>query len=160
VAVKKRTSGIQTTERLVAGWNEYVDLPAWGVTGLRAKMDSGARTSALHVENIEERPGGRVRFDVILDRRRRHRLVHVETRILRRGRVRSSSGHYTMRIFVATTLRLGRLEREVEVSLVDREKLIFRMLLGRSALDGVMIDVAHRCLLSQRPLRRKKARRR
>jgi hypothetical protein len=137
------------------GWNEYVDLPDWGVSGLRAKMDSGARTSALHVENIHELPGGRVRFDVILDRRRSHRRVHVNARVRRRARVRSSTGHYTTRIFVRTRLRVGPVERDVEISLVDREKMIFRMLLGRSALEGLLIDVQHRALLSKRPRRRR-----
>lgn len=137
------------------GWNEYVDLPDWGISGLRAKMDSGARTSALHVENIHELSGGRVRFDVILDRRKSHRRVHVDARVRRRARVRSSTGHYTTRIFVTTRLRLGPVERDVEISLVDREKMIFRMLLGRSALEGLLIDVQHRALVSKRPKRRR-----
>lgn len=145
---------------LVIGWNEYVDLPEWGVRGLRAKVDTGARNSALHVENIEELPRGRVRFDVVLHRRKRDRRVRVTTRVVRRGRVRSSSGHFSSRLFVRALLRLGPLEREVELSLVDRETMIFRMLLGRSALHGpVRIDVNHRGLLG-RPARAAEARRR
>lgn len=135
---------------VLIGWNEHVDLPDWGVRGLRAKVDTGARTSALHVEDIRELPRNRVRFDVILDRRKSHRRVHVETHVLRRGRVRSSSGHYTQRLFVATRLVLGPVEREIEVSLVDRGPMIFRMLLGRSALAGAFwIDVGHRALFGR-----------
>lgn len=141
-------------EPLVVGWNEYVDLPEWHIAGLRAKVDTGARSSALHVENIQERARGRVRFDVILDRRRSHRRVHVETRIRRRARVRSSSGHYGTRIFVATEVVLGPIRREIELSLVDRERMIFRMLLGRSALEGLLVDPVHRALLG-RPRRRR-----
>ena len=55
-------------EPIVIGWTELVDLPEWGIKDLRAKVDTGARTSALHVENIEELPRGYVRFDVILHR--------------------------------------------------------------------------------------------
>lgn len=137
--------------RVLIGWNEYVDIPEWGIKRLRAKVDTGARSSALHVENIEELPRDRVRFDVVLHRRNRERRVHVKTHIVRRGRVRSSTGHYEQRIFVRAPLQIGPIEREVEVSLVDREKMIFRMLLGRSALAGpFVIDPAHRNLLSPR----------
>lgn len=125
------------------GWNEYVDLPEWGVTGLRAKVDTGARSSALHVEDLEELGHGRVRFEVVLDRQRGRRK-RVEAHVRRRGRVRSSTGRYTNRIFVVTTLKLGPILREVELSLVDRERMNFRMLLGRSALAGnFLVDVSH-----------------
>lgn len=148
--MSERTRGRGAGGPVLIGWNEYVDLPDWGVRGLRAKVDTGARSSALHVEHIRELPRGRVRFDVILDRRKSHRRVHVETRIRRRARVRSSTGQYTQRIFVATRLVLGPVEREIEVSLVDRGPMIFRMLLGRTALAGAFwIDVGHRALFGR-----------
>lgn len=138
-------SEVSKHEPLVIGWTERVDLPDWGIKGLRAKVDTGARTSALHVEHIEELPRNRVTFDVIVNREKRDRRVHVKAEISRRGRVRSSTGQAVQRIFVKTTLRLGPIEKEVEVSLVDREKMIHRMLLGRSALSGpILIDVSRR----------------
>lgn len=147
-------------EPLIIGWTEYVELPDWGVKRLRAKVDTGARSSALHVENIEELPRGRVRFDIVLHREKRDRRVHVKTRITRRGWVRSSTGHRTKRIFVRTTVRLGPIEREVEVSLVDRERMIHRMLLGRTALSGgILINAGARMRLG-RPRRKKKTSRR
>ncbi len=146
-----------TAPRVLIGWNEYVDIPEWGIRRLRAKVDTGARSSALHVENIEELPRDRVRFDVVLHRVKRERRVHVTTRIARRGRVRSSTGHYETRIFVRAPVRIGPVEREVEVSLVDRERMIFRMLLGRTALSGpFLIDPDRSHVLH--PRRRRKAR--
>lgn len=137
--------------RLVIGWNEYVDLPEWGIKRLRAKVDTGARNSALHVENVRELSRGRVRFDVVLHRRKRDRRVHVLAHVLRRARVRSSNGEYDHRIFVATDVRIGPLTKRIELSLVDRGKMIHRMLLGRSALAGdFLVDVEHRCLLTGR----------
>ena len=56
------------TEPHRIGWNEFVDIPEWGIKGLRAKVDTGARSSALHVENIERLSRDRVRFDVVLHR--------------------------------------------------------------------------------------------
>lgn len=144
-------------EPLLIGWTEFVDLPDWGVKKLRAKVDTGARTSALHVENIEELPRGYLRFDVVLHRKKRDRRIHVKAKITRHGSVRSSTGHQSRRYFVETTLRLGPVERKVEISLVDREKMIHRMLLGREALRGpFLIDVDRRMAL--RPHRRKKGR--
>lgn len=152
------TTRLIETDHHLIGWNEYVDLPDWEISGLRAKVDTGARSSALHVENIELLPRNRVRFDVILSRRKRHRRVHVKTRVSRRGRVRSSTGHYETRIFVNARVRIGPVERDVELSLVDRERMIFRMLLGRTALAGAfLVDVGRDRLLT-RPRRRKRAR--
>ncbi len=144
---------------VVIGWTEFVDLPEWGVRKLRAKVDTGARTSALHVENIEELPRGFVRFDVVLHRKIRDRRIHVKAKISRRGVVRSSTGHNTVRLFVKTTLKLGPIEKEVEVSLVDRQKMIHRMLLGRAALTGpIMVDVDRRNVLSKKKKKKKATR--
>jgi hypothetical protein len=140
----------------VIGWAEYVDIPEWNITRLRAKMDTGARTSALHVENIREVGHGRVQFDVRLHRRRLDRRVTVEAPIKRRGRVRPSSGDSQTRIFVVARVRIGSREQEIELSLVDRERMIFRMLIGRSALaHHFLVDVSKRYLLSKH--RKKKA---
>jgi hypothetical protein len=143
---------------VLIGWTEMVDLPQWDIRRLRAKVDTGARTSALHVENIEELPRDFVRFDVVLHRKKRDRRIHVKTRIVRRGRVRSSTGHQTERLFVETTLLMGPIEKRIEISLVDREKMIHRMLLGREALAGpFLIDVDRRMVLTaKRKARRKK----
>jgi len=132
----------------VIGWVEHVDLPDWSIVRLRAKSDTGARSSALHVDNIELLSRNWVRFEVIVSLDRRSQRVPVETRVIRRSRVRSSSGHFTRRLFVRTRVRVGGVEREIELSLVDREKMIHRMLLGRSALEGMLVDARHRYLLT------------
>ncbi len=140
------SAGIPT----LIGWAEYVDIPEWNIRGLRAKMDTGARTSALHVENIREVGHGRVRFDVRLHRRNADRRVTVEAPIKRRGRVRPSSGDSQVRIFVSARVRIGDHEQDIELSLVDREKMIFRMLIGRSALaHRFLVDVGRRYSLGR-----------
>lgn len=136
--------------KLVVGWNEYVDFPEWGVRRLGAKVDTGAKTSALHVEDVELLPRGRIRFDVVVHRTRRDRHVHVTTKIVRRSRVKSSNGEFEQRYFVRTTMVLGPVEKEVELSLVDRGSMIHRMLLGRTALRGdFIVDVSRRHLLDE-----------
>jgi hypothetical protein len=133
---------------IVAGWRERVDLPDWGVDGLRAKLDTGARTSALHVTHVTEHGDGTVTFDV-LPRRRSDRKVPVTAVLVRRARVRSSTGTVTTRHVVRTRLRLGAIEREIELTLVDRGTMIHRILIGRTGLVGVVVDPSRRYVITQ-----------
>lgn len=125
--------------RVVIGATELVSIPAWGVERLPAKIDTGARTSALHVEEVEELSGGRVRFDVRLKRRDPEARVRVEAAIVRRGRVRASNGRIQTRLFVSARIEIGDVARRVEIGLVDRRDMLYRMLLGRSALAGSFV---------------------
>lgn len=129
---------------------EYVDIPEWRILKLRAKIDTGARSSALHVEHIRELGNGRVRFDVRLSRSQSDRRVTVEARVARRGLVRPSSGELAPRVFVAVKVRIGPVEREIELGLVDRGAMIFRMLIGRNALaHAFLVDPGRRYMLRQ-----------
>jgi len=118
----------------IIGWREWVEFPDWGIR-IRAKADTGARSSAIDCAEITELPGGRVRFTVRLDRKDK-KLVTLEDDIRIRKRVRSSTGHGQDRIFVETTLRLAGVEKRVLVSLVSRKAMIHRALLGREALGA------------------------
>ena len=129
---------------LVAGWRERVDLPEWGVRRLPAKLDTGAKTSALHVVDLRALPGGVVSFDVVLSRKRADRRVHIEAPLVRTTRVRSSTGALTLRHVVRTRLRMGPIDREIEINLVDRGPMIHRMLIGRSGLAGIAVSADRR----------------
>jgi hypothetical protein len=132
----------------IIGVAEYVDFPDWGVRGLSARVDTGARTSALHVENLQLLPESRVRFEVRLRRDDSDARVWVETKVSRRSPVRSSTGQTETRIFVKAHVRLGGREQQIEVGLVDRRHMLYRMLLGRSALEGhFLVDVTKRYAL-------------
>jgi len=138
-------------QRIVIGWTETVEFPDWNLGGVRAKIDTGARTSALHVENLEERNPGRVRFDVMIGRKAPFRRHTVTARVIKRARVRSSNGRHEERCFVRTTILLGGCLREIELSLVSRGKMLFRMLLGRKALEhDFLVDVSRRHVVSPR----------
>jgi hypothetical protein len=102
------------------------------------------------VENVRELPRGRVRFDVRLHRRLPERRVTVEAAIHRRGRVRSTSGDAEPRLFVFVGIHVGPVRKRVELGLVDRKNMIYRMLLGRSALSGAfLVDAGRRFLLAR-----------
>lgn len=148
---RRDSAKFATGELQRIGWIERIDLPEWGITELSAKIDTGARSSALHVDSIEEVAENRIAFDVVLDRKQPRQRVRVEADVVRRGRVRASSGQYTRRYFVRTLLRVGSTSKTIEISLVAREKMIYRMLLGRTALAGsFLVDAARRHILTPR----------
>lgn len=148
--------------KTVIGCSAQVVFPQWHIPGVRAKVDTGARTSALHVENLLLLPGGYVRFDVMVGQKPPFENVHVRAKTVRWGRVRSSTGHYTVRCFVKTRVLIGPVEKEIEVSLVSRERMQYRMLLGRQALEkDFVVDVSRRAVLGKptrkRPRRKERS---
>ena len=122
---------------LVIGWREWVELPAWGLL-LRAKADTGAKSSAIDCAEITRLPGNRVRFTVRIDRRGR-RIATIEAPIARTRRVRSSNGDISERLFVETAVRIAGRERTALVSLVCRKSMIHRMLIGRTTLGADLL---------------------
>lgn len=140
------------------GWKEYLDLPELGIRRLKAKLDTGARTSALHVRSftvVETLDDGTEIAEVEIepDRRRPGRIVTSRVRILRHLRVRDSGGHPELRPLIETEISLGPVRKRIRLTLTDRSGMLFRMILGRKALEGdFVVDVARKYL--QRPSRR------
>jgi hypothetical protein len=135
-------------EDRIVGWKEYLDLPELGVFRLKAKMDTGARTSTLHVESIEVlevSADGSELVEIALRpyRRRPDLRVQARARVLRRMRVVDSGGHPEVRPVIVTEMVLGPVRKKILVTLTDRSGMLFRMILGRKALEGdFQVDVA------------------
>lgn len=121
------------------GWKESVDLPEWGILDITAKTDTGARRSAIDVENIVELPGQKVQFDVAANRRTGQLKKRVVADIAHQTHVRSSNGQTHERYFVVTTVQVGKVSKEIELSLSCRKQMQCRMLLGRLALENDFI---------------------
>lgn len=144
---------------LVIGWKEYVTLPELGIHRLKAKVDTGARSSALHVDCItvlEEHADGSAELLLRLAPERRHpeRLHEVRVRQIARIPVVDSGGHRELRPLIETTLELGPVVKRIRLTLTDRSSMLFRMILGRKSLEGsFFVDVGRKYLLG-RPRRR------
>jgi len=143
------------TNKMIIGWSEHVSLPDWGIENIKAKVDTGARSSALHVENLRQERDGWVTFEVVTHRSKSDLRKQVRARAVKWGRVRSSSGDYANRCFVRTTIQIGAIRKEIELSLVSRVEMLFRMLIGRKALEhDFIVDVSRRNVLTAKPKRR------
>lgn len=136
------------------GWREWVSLPGLGVNRIKVKVDTGARTSALHAHRIEpdEREDGLwVRFYVHPIQRTKANGVHCEARVLERRTIRDSGGHEEKRYLVESTVRLGDQEWPIEITLTSRDAMGFRMLLGRTAIRRrFLVDSGRSYLLGKK----------
>lgn len=135
------------TGPIVVGWREYVAFPQWGIDALLTKIDTGAKTSALHVADIVDRADGVVIFDVVLSRRHPDRTVRVESPKVRTSRVRSSNGQMQNRPVVLAQISIAGITRDIEVSLVERSNMLCRMLMGRTALGPEFLVDAGRTFI-------------
>lgn len=131
--------GPQVVPPLLLGWREWVALPDLGLTLIKGKVDTGARTSTLHACYLDPvRRGGalHVRFGVHPLRGRSDLVVHAEAEVIDCRRVRDSGGHREQRYVVVTPLAVAGRVWPIEISLSNRETMLFRMLLGRTAVAG------------------------
>jgi len=138
---------------LIAGWREYVDLPEFDVFRIKAKLDTGARTSALHVHRLSvalEQGEPLAQFEI---RHEGRSAIHMLPMIDRRW-IKDSGGHRQHRPVVQTLLRLGDQQWPIELTLTNRSGMRHGLLLGRSAMQSrLQIDPARTFVLSPRTSR-------
>jgi hypothetical protein len=126
-------------DRVVVGWREWLSLPELHVMQIKAKVDTGARTSALHAEDIRyvrRRGGTLVQFVVTTEQEGTLVRTVAIAPLLDERKVRSSNGTAELRPVIETRVRLGEREWSIEVTLTRRDMMGFPMLLGRQAVKG------------------------
>ena len=128
-----------TTCRNMLGWREWLALPELGIGHIKAKVDTGARTSCLHafyVDTFRSRGRDYARFGVHPMQRNDRQIVHCEAQILDQRQVTDSGGHRELRFVISTRLVLLDFDDTVELTLTNRDSMKFRMLLGRTTLSA------------------------
>ena len=130
------------SSNVTIGWREWLALPALNIPAIKAKIDTGARTSALHaffVEPFEADGMQMVRFGVHPLQKRLDIEIVCVTPVKDFREVRDSGGHREMRYVIETEVLLGGSSRIVEMTLTNRDNMKFRMLLGRTAMEGLLV---------------------
>lgn len=129
----------------IVGWREWAALPALGVGPVQAKVDTGAQTSALHATHIEQvtLPDGRdgVSFCIYDDHNSDHTTGEIVMPLHDTRFVRNSGGVRNIRMVIFTTLLIGDLRIDAELTLVDRASMRYPMLIGRTSLRAARVLV-------------------
>lgn len=146
-------------EKVVIGWREKISIPSLDVKEIKVKVDTGARTSSIHVSELEVIKKGKYYYaDFVIHpvQRKSHPSIKKRVRIISFRDVRSSNGISSERPVIMATVELGSVKKEVEMTLVNRDMMGFRMLLGRTAIrPDFLVDVSKSFLLEKKKKKRR-----
>jgi len=126
-------------QKKVIGWREWVALPELGVNALKCKVDTGAKTSALHafyVDPFEADGRQMIRFGLHPRQEETDTVVECVAEVFDVRTVSDSGGHKEQRYVIRTPLRIGDETFDAEITLTNRDTMTFRMLLGRRAMEA------------------------
>ncbi len=138
------------TKKMLIGWEEWVSLPELGLPAVKAKVDTGAKTSCLHAYNIQTFVQCKkmwIRFDIHPIQKDKECVVTCTAPVVDRRYVSDSGGHKERRYVIETPITLGDRTWTVEITLTDRHSMAFRMLLGREAMRSgrLIVDPLKSC---------------
>lgn len=151
-------AGLNLGDLAKLGWREWVGLPDLGIGQIKAKVDTGARTSALHAFELEpffKNDEHWVRFSIHPIQRDTQSKVVCEARVVDQRSVRDSGGHEELRYVIETRVVLGEDSMKVEMTLTNRDDMRFRVLLGRTTLRNRYLVDSGRSYLRGRKRRKK-----
>ncbi len=141
------------TQKLMIGSLEAISLPDLGIKDLHARIDTGASTSSLHVDNPEiiRKQGKKyVEFDLHPDVYNLQKTIRCQARLKAMRKVKSSNGVAESRYVIGTTLQMGEQSWPIEITLTNRQDMTYLMLIGRQGMaDKVLIDPSQEHLLNQ-----------
>lgn len=139
-------------KNIIVGWREYLSLPSLGITHIAAKVDTGAKTSALHtffINPFTQNNEQWVEFGVHPIQDDATQEVICKAPVIDIRHIKNSGGIEEERFVISATMQLGTLNRDIEMTLTNRDNMKFRMLLGREAMRGdILVNPAKSFLIS------------
>ena len=152
--LKDRMNESGSIQQTILGWREWVSLPGLGINHIKAKVDTGARTSALHAFKIKKLKSDsekkRIRVWIHPLQRSTDEEIVIDVDLLERRVVSDSGGHKEERYVIKTPVKIGTREIPIELTLTNRDTMGFRMLLGRTALrNGFLVNPKKSFLLGK-----------
>lgn len=136
----------------IIGWREWIGLPDLGIPKIKVKVDTGARSSALHAQDIERFRKNQkdwIRFVIYPFQDEKNKVVQARAPVLDLRKVKSSSGHVNERYTIETKAQLMGFQWLIELTLTNRDMMGYRMLLGRQALKRNFIIDPNRSFLGK-----------
>jgi len=154
VAQKNSRSQLpETLKTIIVGWREWVSLPELGLPIIKAKIDTGARTSCLHAFSVEPFTKDNtkwVRFGIHPHQMDIESEIYCEAKVIDERFVTDSGGRKEKRQVISTQLGLGNQQRTIEITLTNRDTMRFRMLLGRMAMqENILVNPKKSYLLGK-----------
>jgi hypothetical protein len=141
-------------KKKIIGWREWISLPDLGIPAVKVKVDSGAATSALHATKIrylEKLDGETWVSFVVTAQMSPRKTIRVRAPLVEQRKVTSSMGHASIRPVIRTTIELGGEQWPIEITLVNRDPMGFRMLLGRRAIKSRYLIHPARSFIQSQP---------
>lgn len=140
---------------VILGWREWVSLPGLGIDQIKAKVDTGARTSALHafeIEEMQDQGKRRVRFKIHPVQKDNDTVIECVADVVDQRVVSDSGGHKEKRWVIQTEVAIGPYRWPAEFTLTSRDDMLFRMLLGRTAMKHrAMVNPSRSYLVGKEP---------
>lgn len=133
-------------KKLIIGWREWVKLPDLEINKIKVKVDTGARTSSIHADNLKFYHRGDkefVKFDICPEQKNNKKVISCHAQVVDYRRVKSSNGQTEKRPVISTSIELFDKKWNIEITLTNRDEMGFRMLLGRTSFQGkFIVDVS------------------
>lgn len=141
---------------LTVGWREWIFLPELGLPWIKAKIDTGAKTSCLHASYVtpfKKNEEAWVRFGMHPNQDETETIIHCEAKVVDERTVTDSGGHKEMRFVISTHFTMGEIQAPIELTLTNRDNMRYRMLLGRRAMDKrIMVNPSESYLLGNQKI--------
>jgi ribosomal protein S6--L-glutamate ligase len=129
--------------KITVGWKEEAKLPELNISPIKVKVDTGAKTSSLHafdIESYEKDSQTYVKFKTSPDKRHPKKVITCEAKVIDYRKITSSNGQTQLRYVIRSPITIGNQSWDIDITLANRKKMRYKMLLGREAMENIIVS--------------------